>query len=115
MRTIFSLLFVLFLASPSFAASLTEQQKINALLDSLTTSGVTFIRNGEAHDGAAARKHLEDKLKDTKDVNTAEDFITKVASVSSHTGKPYLVKLKNGSEMESNTWLHQKLNEIEAK
>lgn len=112
MRKIFSLLIVMFFAFPAFADGLTEPQKIDALLDTLSNSQVTFIRNGESMDTEAARQHLEDKLKTTKAVVTVEDFIAKVASQSSHTGKPYLIKLKNGKEVESATWFRERLKEL---
>ena len=114
MRKLLGLFIVLFFASTASAAELTEPQKISALLDAFATSDVTLVRNGEEHDGKYARKHFEEKLKQTKDVKTAEDFIAKVATDSSHTGKPYIVKLKDGTQLESAKWLHAKLKEIEA-
>ncbi len=113
MRKFLGLLFILLFVSPAIAEDLTEQQKIEVLLDTLASSDITFVRNGEAHDGAYARQHLEEKLKETKDINTAEDFISKVASVSSHTGTPYLVKFKDGTTIEAGKWLHDQLKEIE--
>ncbi len=113
--TMLGLLVTLVLGTQVFAATLTDQQKIDALLNSFTTSNVTLIRNGEEHDGAYARQHFQDKLKETKDVATAEDFITKVASKSSHTGEAYQIKLKDGTKVDSNTWLHTQLSAIEKK
>jgi len=113
MRRLFSLFVLVLFAAGASAASLTEQQKITALLDAISDSGATFIRNGETHDAAYARKHHEEKLSHTKDVNTAGDFITKVASTSVHTGKPYLFQLKDGTKIEYGEWLRKKLSEIE--
>ena len=102
-----------FAATAAMAAQLTEQQKITALLDAFAKSDVTFVRNGEEHDGKYASKHLEEKLKEAKDVKTADDFIVKVGTASSHSGKPYIVKLKDGTQVESAKWLQAKLKEIE--
>lgn len=112
MRKIFSLIIMIFFAFPAFADQLTEPQKIDALLDELSDSGVTLIRNGISMDAQTARKHLEDKIKETKDIKTAEDFITKVASQSVNTGKPYIIKFNDGIEVESAKWFHEKLQEL---
>lgn len=110
MLRLFSLVLFLFVGSNAFAAQMPEQEKINSLLDALTTSNITFIRNGEEHDGAWAKNHLAEKLKDAKPaVTTADEFITKVASKSSESGQPYTIKMANGKTMESGDWLKMKL------
>jgi len=106
--------FTAFAAQPAHAAIEGEQAKIEDLLDAFNEPGIIFIRNGEEHDGAWARKHLKEKLDETKDVKTAEDFITKVASMSRESGKPYMVKMKDGKEMAAGKWLQKKLEEINA-
>jgi hypothetical protein len=114
MLRIISMFFFLLIGTGAFAAELTEQQKITALLNAFDTPGVIFIRNGESHDGAWAKQHLQDKMKEAKPkITTAKDFITKIASHSSHTDKPYIIKLDTGKEVESGKWLDQKLSEIE--
>lgn len=113
MRKVLSLLVVLLFAFPVFAEEMSEPEKIEALLDTVENSGVTFIRDGEEHDGKWAREHLEDKMKEIKGANTAEDFITKIGSFSRATGKPYIIKLKDGTQMESAKWLHAQLKEFE--
>ena len=90
--------FAAFTAQPAHAA-MTEQQKIDALLGKLETSNVTFIRNDKEMSGKDAKKHLEDKLKELHgQVKTVDDFITKVATQSRKTGKPYIIKLKDGKK-----------------
>ena len=113
MLRILSFLTFILAGTAAFAAPMTEQDKIKSLLDAFKEPGITFIRNGEEHDGAWARQHLQEKLDKAKDVKTAEDFITKVASTSSHSGKPYQVKLKDGKVMDSGKWLHKKLAALE--
>ncbi|HJZ87683.1 MAG TPA: DUF5329 family protein [Polyangia bacterium] len=99
----------------TFAAPLTEDQKIEALIQ--TVDGIkdaAFIRNGKAHDGHAAAKHLRDKWRGKKsEVKTARDFIRLCASVSSLTGQPYLIRWKDGREQKSADFLSEKLAELE--
>lgn len=113
MRKILSVLILLFFAVPAVAEEMTEPDKIDALLDTIENSDITLIRNGEEHDGKWAREHFEEKIKQVKDINTAEDFIIKVASTSRETGKPYIIKLKDGTQLESEKWLHDQLKEFE--
>jgi hypothetical protein len=94
------LLFVFFSASAAYAVIPAEQQKIDSMLNSLANSDVTFIRNGEEHDGKWAADHLRQKQAEIQTsgetINTAQDFIKKVATSSRESKKPYIVKLANG-------------------
>jgi uncharacterized protein DUF5329 len=95
---------------------LTEQQRIAALLAVVDQSGATFIREGKEYSAAEGRRHLERKLWFAGSrVETAEDFIDKIASRSSITGRPYLVRLPSGKESETGVWLRQKLAEIDGR
>jgi hypothetical protein len=112
MKRLFSLIVVVLFGSSAFAASLTEQQKIDGLLSALDAPGITFIRNGEEHDGAWAKAHLTEKLKSANPpITTADDFIATVGSTSSHSGKPYLIKT-DGKTIEAGTWFKDKLANI---
>jgi Family of unknown function (DUF5329) len=85
-----------------------EKQKIEAALVRMEKSDLTFVRNDTEHDGAAAAAHLRTKLKQAGDqVKTFDDFVDKVATKSSISGKPYLVKMKDGSTVELAKWLRQ--------
>jgi len=113
MLRLFSLMILVLFGSSAFAAQMTEQQKIAALLNAFDNPDITFVRNGEEHDGAWAKQHLEEKLKAAKpEVKTADEFIANIASTSSHTGKPYLIKMKDGTTVEAGKWLKQKLAEL---
>ena len=104
---------VLMGASAIAATANTEEQKIEALLNSFDAPGITFVRNGEDHDGAWAKQHLAEKLKEAKPaITTADDFIAKVGTSSSHTGKPYEVKTADGKKVESSVWFKDKLAEL---
>ena len=90
----------------------TEQEKIEAALVRIEKSDLTFIRNGSEHTGKEASDHMRSKLKQAGDsVKTFDDFVTKVATKSSLSGKPYLVKLKDGKTQELAGWLREKPGE----
>ncbi len=105
----------------AFPAMANEQKKIDALLEVIKTSDVTFIRNGSEYTGAEAYDHLKGKMKSALNSGkaprqeewTAEFFIENIASRSYISKKPYLVRLKNGEEMETGAWLRDKLKGIE--
>ncbi len=85
--------------------------EIEYLLDYVSTSGCRFIRNGSAHDPADAADHLRLKYSRGKRyVNSAEQFIDRLASESSWTGKPYSVDC-NGRTEPSRDWLYRALTE----
>ncbi len=57
---------------------------------------LTIVRNGDARITAGSRiALLRLKLGNTRNrIDTAEQFIDKVASSSSITGKPYIIKIR---------------------
>jgi len=66
----------------------------------------TFIRNDKEYDARTAAFFLRSKWQMNKDkVRTSEDFIEKIASRSSTTGKPYRIRMKNGKEIECGDYL----------
>ena len=102
-------------AGSSAVAELDEaaQAEIEALLTAIGTSGCTFIRNNEPGDAAGARAHLERKYRYArKKLDSAEDFIERVASQSSMTGRPYLVECRGKSQQPAREWLFGRLAEI---
>lgn len=72
-----------------------EQRRIDALIAHVEhLDGATFIRNGREYGPGTAATFMRRKLKQREDeVRTALDFIEKVASVSSTSGKPYEIRL----------------------
>lgn len=108
------LLPVLALAAPT--ATLTETQKIQALIAAVEReSGATFIRNGGEHDAAEAASHLRLKWRNAgKRVRSAGDFIRYCATGSSLSGKPYRIRLANGRELDSADYFRAELRRIEA-
>lgn len=98
------------LAQPSTLPK-AEQQRIEALIHAVEQLGdATFIRNGKAYDAAAAARFLRGKWKAREsEVRSAADFIEKVASFSSTTGKPYLIRFRDGRELSSAQFLNGQL------
>lgn len=94
------------LAAAAHAGTVDE---IQHLLDYVSASGCTFVRNGVESDAAAARKHIEAKYTYAKGyVASAEDFIRVAASRSSMTGEPYVVRC-GSSQFLSGDWLTDEL------
>ena len=79
----------------------TEDQRIEALLTQLAAQqDLRFIRNGSDYDAATAVKFLRGKWdRQRADIKTVHDFVEKVASKSSTTGQPYLIRLADGREV----------------
>ena len=111
MRKIVIRIVIMFFACSAFAMDMAEQQKINALLDDLTVSNITFIIDSKEHDGKFASRFLEEKLAKTPNIETAEDFVIEVASKSDKK-KPYIIKEKDGTKLKADKWFHNKLEEI---
>jgi hypothetical protein len=97
-------------ATLDFSEGPSERERIESLLKAIETSGLVFVRNGSDHDGPAAAKHLRRKLDAAGDrVRTAEEFIDGIATKSSTSGEPYLVRLADGSTVELASWLRSRL------
>ena len=95
--------------------TLAESEKIEKLISSLREmNGAKFIRNAQEHTVDEAITHLTGKWETMKiQIKTAQDFIAIVASRSSTTGKPYLLKLADGTIMRSQEWFRKQLKIIE--
>ena len=112
--------FLLFLtaAVPLHAETkaLTEKAKIEALIAHVEAlKDASFVRNGSAANSQAAGKFLRGKWQaNDKDIKTAADFIAKAASFSSTTGKPYLIRFKDGSATPCGDYLTTQLKKLES-
>ncbi len=117
MKALFSLL-CLMLAWPLVAQppTYTEQQKTDHLIVFVRNlKGSTFIRNGTGHTPVEAANHLQYKReKAGSRLKTARDFIDKVATQSSISGKPYMIVFANGKEFPASMVLTNELNKLEA-
>ena len=104
------LLLVLALAWPVQAApEPAAEAEIQYLLAFVADSHCDFIRNGTSHDSADAADHLRLKYRrGSKYAGSAEQFIDRLASESSWTGKPYTVNC--GGRIEpAGDWLRRAL------
>lgn len=92
----------------------TEKEKIEALIKHLEgLKDATFIRNGRDYNAKTAARFLRGKWDaNEKEIKTASDFIEKAASVSSTTGKPYLIRFKDGREVKCGDYLRDELKKF---
>ena len=92
----------LLLAATAFAADrAVETKKIESLISAVAKlNGAQFVRNGKAYDPATAAKFLRGKWeRQSREIVTADDFIAKIATRSSTTGRVYLVRYADGREV----------------
>jgi len=91
-----------------------ESAKIDALIAAVERlTDAAFIRNGRAHTSSAAAEFLRRKYRQqSSTVASAEDFIERVASFSSTTGRPYRIRLGDGREVESAHFLRTELERL---
>ena len=108
---------VAMIALPGHAGEkpITDREKIEALISRIERlDGAVFIRNGKEHSARTAAKFLREKWQSKEaEVETATDFIQKVASVSSTSGKPYVIRFKDGTEKKTADYLVAELEKIE--
>ena len=95
-------------------ASATEKAKIEALISNVQgLENATFVRNGSDYSAANAAKFLGAKWeRHAKEVKTAADFIAKVASESGTSGKPYMIRFKDGKETPCGEYLTAQLKKL---
>jgi len=100
-------------------SKLSEEEKIEALINRVSKIEGTFIRNGEEHNASEAADHLRLKLSNAKKSFfsssknwTALQFIDQLATKSSLSGIPYEIKWKDGKKILSSVWLHSELKKI---
>ena len=94
---------------------LTEKEKIQALIRVIENlKDATFIRNGSDYNAKTAARFLRGKWQaHEKEIKTATDFIDKAASVSSTSGKAYMIRLKGKSEIKCSNYLKEELKKLE--
>jgi len=105
------------LALLAAAATLSEEQKIDALIQAVADlRGAVFIRNGSEYDAKAAADHLRLKReKAGSRVKTADDFIRLCGSTSSMSGLPYQIRWPDGRTETSEAFLRARLAELEGR
>ncbi len=106
---------LLLVTSPFVLADFTSTSarvEIDTLLSRLEQSGCEFYRNGDWYSATEAKSHLRKKLQAAGAVNSTELFIDRLASKSSMSGKPYLVRCSGSEPVESKAWLTDQLEEM---
>lgn len=97
-------------AAPDAAA----KAEIAALMAALDAT-CRFQRNGQWHDAAEARQHLQRKydwLLKRGLADSAEQFIERAASRSSLSGKPYRVSCPGRPEQDAGPWFRARLRQL---
>ncbi len=95
-------------------APATEKAKIETLITHIQElKDATFVRNGSEYSAANAAKFIRAKWeRNEKDIKTAADFIAKAASTSGTSGKPYLIRFKDGKETLCGEYLTAQLKKL---
>ncbi|MGV6825591.1 MAG: DUF5329 family protein [bacterium] len=104
------LLLLLLIGQPAWGS--TAPSDIEYLLAAVANSGCQFERNGSMHDSVAASAHMRKKYDYAKRwIDNAEQFIERIGTGSSMTGKPYHVTC-DGKRYPSRDWLMQQLSKF---
>ena len=92
-----------------------EQVRIDKLIRHVEVQkGMKFIRNGTEYTCEEAARFLRGKMDSMgADVTSARDFIERIASRSSMSGKPYHVRFSDGRQMSSAQFLGEELKRLE--
>ena len=112
---VLSLLLLISVPAAVKSAPADETQKIEVLIQHVNDlQDAAFIRNGSTYNSKSAATFLRRKWQANKsEVKTARDFVDRVASISGTSGKPYLIRFKDGEEVQSREFLLSKLKSIE--
>ena len=90
------------------------EREVRLLIDAIAASHCDFNRNGRQHTAEEAAAHLELKYaRAGKHIDSADEFITQLASSSSFTGKPYLMNCEGGT-LPAGDWMIEALEQIRA-
>ncbi len=90
--------------------------EIDYLLSSIGGSNCTFIRNGKRYNSQDAEAHLRMKYRHGKShASSSESFISRLASASSVSKKPYYIQCDGKERVPSGDWLRQRLDEYRAR
>lgn len=84
-----------------------SEVEINYLLGLIEQSDCEFFRNGTWYDAQRAQAHLRakyDVLVARNQIKKAEDFIEKVASISSVSSQPYQIRCSGSAAMPTSEW-----------
>ena len=101
---------------PAAYAEDTMNLEIDYLLDTVAASGCVFIRNGSEHEAESARDHLNLKRRRGKRYfSSADEFIDRLASSSSWSGKPYHIRCGEEEQQFAKDWFTAVLEDYRSK
>ncbi len=87
------------------------EDDIAFLLEQVTSSDCTFVRNGKDHTGAEAARHMDRKYRHFRDeIGSVAQFIEKAATRSLMSGKAYTVRCPGEPETRTAVWLRNLLD-----
>ena len=114
MRTAILLVWLL-IAFPASGEDEVMNAEIDHLLATVAGSGCTFIRNGKEYEATDAHDHLAMKRRRGKrHFDSADEFIERIASSSSWSGKPYHIRCGDDEAVLAGEWFSQLLAEYRA-
>ena len=91
--------------SGAYADDTAMNAEIDHLLETVAGSDCVFVRNGDEHDAAAARDHLQMKReRGRRYYDSTEQFIERIASRSSWSGKDYHIRCGAEPEQAARDW-----------
>jgi len=92
-----------------------EVERIEDLIAAVAhQTDAAFIRNNQAYDSTVAAEFLRRKWRaQAAGVGSAEDFIEKVGSFSSTSGRPYLIRFGDGREIPCSVFLRAELARLQ--
>jgi len=106
-----NLLITLLLFTSLEAKQKSYQNEIDHLLLYVQTTECSYVRNGDAHDGKDAKKHIQRKYDYFyDDIESTEDFIRLSATKSTMSGSKYYIVCPNKPKIESSKWLLDELH-----
>ena len=98
--------------SSAWAEEQTVAVEVNYLINAVSESGCNFVRNGKEHTASEAVDHLQMKARRGKRYyDTADEFIDRIASKSSWSGKPYLIQCDGQPAVTASDWFTRVLTE----
>jgi hypothetical protein len=91
-----------------------ELERIERLIAAIgARQDLRFLRNGSDYPASDAARFLREKFKARSDgVTTAEGFVERIATRSSTTGRPYLIRWPDGREQAAAEFLLAELKRI---
>jgi len=94
---------------------MTVAEQVDYLINDIAKlEGATFIRNDVEYNASTAATLMRYRWnRDKAKLKTADEFIAQLATKSSTTGKPYVIRFKDGAEVKSGEYLLKKLADLD--